>query len=267
MDDITLAIVLWGAAALVLGWTWVPALISGLGGCRYANGGTDDPTALTPTGGEPDYAFWHRQVVALGYDPLGHGWMRLTFHGADWRYETRVRAFHSRAKQTYVFVQKQPRPLDVWWLAMFATCWQDGGLLLTSNAVDEPPDGTDYVVQGMESLDLAAVEELHFGQHERLRATGKRPDPDGSLDTLLKATERHSGPAARYVGVRNGQTYLLTHGLIHLFLSVPPAYLAGPGHWAVPAVNLVLGTLLAVGDFVAKRRAGALMRELITGTA
>src|SRR5215213_4414705 len=75
MDDQTLSVVLWGAAVLFLGWTWVPALISGLGGTRYANGGTDDPTALEPGPGESDYAFWHRQLVVLGYEPLGPAWM------------------------------------------------------------------------------------------------------------------------------------------------------------------------------------------------
>ncbi|HJZ92617.1 MAG TPA: hypothetical protein VKE40_17205 [Gemmataceae bacterium] len=261
MDETTVAVVLWGATALFLGWTWVPALISSLGGTRYTNGGTEDPTALPPVSTEPDYAFWHRQIVALGYEPLGTGFMQITFHGPHWRYETRVRTFYSRTRQTYAFVQKQPRPMDVWWLTMFATCWQDGGLLLTSNAVDEPPDGSDYVVQGMESLDLAVVEELHLGQKQRLQSAGKRPDPDGSLETILRATARNSGPAARHLGIRLGQSYLLTHGLVHLFLSAPVAYLTGPGHWGVPMVNLILGGLLGIGDYAAKRRAQRLVRD------
>src|SRR5262245_58614484 len=107
MDDTTLAVVLWGLTALVLGWTWLPALISGLGGARYANGGTEDPSSLEPIADEPDYAFWQQQIVALGYEPLGPAWMRITFHGSQWRYETRVRVFYSRAKRAYAFVQKQ----------------------------------------------------------------------------------------------------------------------------------------------------------------
>src|SRR5687768_12719085 len=103
MDEPTLTVVLWGAAILFLGWTWVPALVSALGGGRYANGGTDDPTALEPGAAEADYAFWSQQLLALGYEPLGTGWMRLTFHGPQWRYESRVRGFYSRARQTYAF--------------------------------------------------------------------------------------------------------------------------------------------------------------------
>jgi hypothetical protein len=265
MNDTTLAVVLWGAAVLILGWTWVPALVSGLGGTKYANGGTDDPTALEPAAREHDYAYWHRQILALGYEPLGPAWMRITFHGPQWRYDTQVRVFYSRSKRVFAFVQKQPRPMDVWWLTMFATCWQDGGILLTNNATDEPPGEGEYIVQGMETFDLAAAEELHLGEQTRLEGTGKRADTDGSLEALLKSTERYAGQSARYVSLRLGQTYLATHGFIHFFMSLPPAILVGPGHWGVPLANIVLGLVFNLSEYLAKWRAGAVMREQLKG--
>lgn len=260
MNDIVWIVALWGATALLLGWTWIPALLSGLGGTRYANGGTEDPSVLQ-SANEPDYLFWQQQLAARGYEPLGTGWMRLTLYGKDWRYETQVRAFRSAERKTFAFIQKQPRPLDVWWLTMFATCWQDSGLLLTNNGADQPPDTGDYVVQGMESMDLAAVEELHHGEAARLRATGRRPDPDGSLDTLLRAAARHAGPQARYLGVKLGQSYLLAHAAIHAVLTVPVAMTVGLGHWGVPMVNLILGGALAFSEYMARQRAGRMMRE------
>lgn len=267
MNDWMWAVILWGVAALLLGWTWVPALISGLGGTRYANGGSED-LSLLDAAAEPDYLFWQRQLAARGYTPIGSGWMRLTFYGTAWRYQTQVRAFRSAATNTFAFVQKQPAPLDVWWLTMFATCYQDGSLLLTSNAVDQPPGEGDYVVQGMESKDLAAVEELHLGQAARLRAAGRRADPDGSLETLLTVAARNAGPEARYTGVRLGQSYLLAHAAIHGVMSVPAAFAMGFAHWAVPMVNIVLGAILAVSEYAARQRAGALMREqLVPETA
>jgi hypothetical protein len=262
MNDAAWVVALWGAAVLLLGWTWIPALLSGLGGTRYANGGTEDPSALQ-TASEPDYLYFERQLAARGYEPLGAGWMRITLYGRDWRYETQVRAFWSAGRKTFAFLQKQPRPLDVWWLTMFATCWADGGMLLTSNGADQPPDASDYVVQGMESMDLAAVEELHHGEAARLRATGRRPDPDGSLDTLLRATARHAGPAARYTGVKLGQSYLLAHAAIHAVLTLPVAMTVGLGHWGVPMVNLVLGGILLASEYMARQRAGRLMREQV----
>lgn len=262
MNDTTWTVLLWGVTILLLGWTWVPALISGMGGTRYANGGSEDPSLLE-TATEPDYLFWHRQLVTLSFEPLGVGWMRLSYYGSDWRYQTQVRAFWAADRQTFAFVQRQPRPLDVWWLTIFATCWRDGGILLTNNATDQPPDTGDYVVQGIETTDLAAVEELHRREAALLQTIGRRPDPDGSLDTLLGATARHSGIHARFTGVKLGQTYLLAHGAIHTVLSVPVALVLGVGHWAVPAINLVLGATLALSQYSARRRAGRLMRAQI----
>jgi hypothetical protein len=157
--------------------------------------------------------------------------------------------------------------MDVWWLTMFATVWQDGGMLLTSNATDEAPGDGEFVVQGMESMDLAAVAELHGGQQARMEAAGKKPDRDGTMDTLLRATERHAGPTARHLGLKLGQIYLITHVAIHVFLSIPVAYIMGFGHWAVPMVNLVLGLLLAMSERLARRRAAAQMRAQLADRA
>lgn len=263
MDEPTTTIVLWGLAALLLGWTWVPALVAALGGSRYVNGGTDDPTTADPLAAEADYRHWSMQLTALGYEPIGSGFMRLTFHGPEWRYETRVRAFYSRANQTFAFVQKLPRPLDVWWLTMFATVWRDGGLLLTGNGGDEVPHEGEYVVQGMESMDLAAVEELHRNHRDRQVAAGQRADTDGRLETLLAASARHSGPAARHLGLKLGQAYLLSHGLIHLFVTFPVAYIRGFADYAVPVTNIGLGVILGLSEYLAKQRAAALMRATL----
>src|SRR3954447_4041983 len=228
MNDTALAVVLWGLAVLLLGWTWVPALLSGLGATRYANGGAEDPSLLDAAT-EPDYLFWQRQLAALGYQSLGVGWMRLTFYGSEWRYEVQVRVFRSANRDVFAFIQKQPRPLDVWWLVVLATCWRDGGLLLTNNGSDTPPDTSDYVTQGMETTDLAALEELHGREVVQLRTTGRRPETDGSVETLLRATSRHAGPQACYHGVKLGQSYLLAHGAIHAVLSAPAALTMGFG--------------------------------------
>ena len=53
------------------------------GGTRYACGGSNDITGLTPTTDQPDYSFWAEQLLALGYEMLGSGWMRINFTGAS----------------------------------------------------------------------------------------------------------------------------------------------------------------------------------------
>jgi hypothetical protein len=92
---------------------------------------------------------------------------------------------------------------------------------------------------------------------------GRRIDPDLSIETLLNATKKYAGPTARHVGLRLGQTYLASHLIIHVLLSVPVVYATGPAHWAFPLVNLILGTILASGEYFARLRAGRLMRKMI----
>jgi hypothetical protein len=260
VNDTALVIVLWGSVAIFLGWTWVPALIAGLGGTRFRIDGTEDPVALQSAAAEPGFATRFQQITNLGYEPLGVAQIRLTFYGSAWRFDIPMRVFWSRTRKMFAFYQQQPRPMDSWWLISFATCWSDDGLLLTNNAVDESPSEGQYVVQGIEANDPAAVEALHLATRDRLQTGGKQPIPNGSLETLLAAIRGNAASAARYVSVRLAQTYLATRIPIHLVLSAPVAYMNGLGHWLLPAANLGLSVFLIAGEQVAKRRAGKLLR-------
>ena len=93
-----------------------------------------------------------------------------------------------------------------------------------------------------------------------MKEAGKRPDPDGSLETLFTAIRRHAGAAARYVGLKLGQTYLVPHVFIHAIVSAPFVYTNGIGHWSVPFANVILGSLIAGGEQIAKRRAGRMLK-------
>ena len=61
-DVKTAIVVLWGLTALLLAWTWVPALIAALGGTRYQCGGTNDTHGMETSTAQPDYAFWAEQL-------------------------------------------------------------------------------------------------------------------------------------------------------------------------------------------------------------
>ncbi|HEX3149904.1 MAG TPA: hypothetical protein VHR66_17640 [Gemmataceae bacterium] len=262
MTETTWSVIAWCLAVVVLGWTWLPALLSSLGWTRYATGGSEDPSAVDAAK-EADFLFWSQQLVALRFEPLGVAWMSVRFHGPEWQFQSDMRVFRSTRTRTFAIVQRQPRPLDVWWLTLFATCWQDSTLLMTSNGVDQPPGDGEYVLQGMESLNLSAVEELHRGEVARLQAAGRRVDPDGSLDVLLRVMQQHAGTAARQTGMKLGQSYLLAHVAIHAVLSVLPATLMGFAHWSVPFTNLVLGAVLGASYHAAKRKAAVIQRSEI----
>lgn len=263
-DMNTVIVLLWGFAALVMAWTWVPALIASLGGTRYSSGGSNDTHAMEPTRAEPDYAFWAEQLHELGYEPLGSGWMRVNFAGPEWSLFTPVRIFKHPQKHCYAFMQKAPAPYFFWPGAVFATCWADGGLLLTDNnlAADPHPDD-EYIRQGVITLKLADVEALHLATMEALQRRGRKPDPDMTVEALLQATDRYFGPEAKHVHGRAGTQYLFAHGLIHICVSTPAAYITSLTHWSVPLVNLVFAFILLVGENAQKRQYARAVRAAL----
>jgi hypothetical protein len=117
----------------------------------------------------------------------------------------------------------------------------------------------------MESDDLGVVESLHFATRDRLLTSGKKIERDGGLETLLTAIRVQTSPAARFVAAKLGQTYLSTHVVVHAILSFPAAWVNGLAHWGVPTVNLVLGSLFALGEYIMRRRAGEKFRSQIVG--
>jgi hypothetical protein len=263
-DEKTAIVVLWGLAALAMAWTWLPALIAALGGTRYSCGGAADLHGLEPSAAEPDYSFWAEQLLALGYEPLGRGWSRVNFAGPEWSLRTPLRLFRHPQKQCYALMQMAPAPFHFWPGAVFATVWADGGILLTDNnvAADPHPDD-EYIRQGVVSLKLADVESLHLATMEVLRRGGRRIDPAGDIDSLLHALERHLGPEARTNHGRAGLQYLLVHGLIHLCVTTPAAYISGVTHWSVPLVNLVLAMILLYGESSQKRQYARAVRAAL----
>ena len=263
MDDLNLVGVMWAIVVLLLGWTWVPAAIAAMGGARYSNFKQDDPDDLEPEADERDFTFWHRQIIELAYAPIGTWRMRMTFHGADWLYESRVRGYYSRASRTYAFIHKLDRPVNLWWLTKFATCWTDGGLLVTNNMVARRLEELDYLAQGMETTDMAALEEVHKKEMSLQIAGGKRAEAMGDLSTLLTATATHTGPAAAKLCARIGRKYLVLNALVHMVATLAASFLDGFDAVYVPLINLFLWAFLAMARREQRRRGETEMRAMI----
>lgn len=269
IDQTTIVIILWGAAALVLAWTWVPALISSLGGTRYLNGWSNDTSMMAPSEREPDYSFWAEQLLAMGYEPLGSGWVRINFAGKEWAIFASVRVFKNASKNCYAYMERAPAPFFFWPGAIFATCFPDGQLLITDNNRDAQPDPDDlYIRQGMVTLNLVDTETYHLATLAALRQLARKPDPDMSMDTLMHSLAKHDGAEARSVHSRASTQYLFAHGLIHICISIPTGYLLGLMNWSVPLSNLVLALVMLMGESSQKRqyaravRAAMRMRQM-----
>ncbi len=261
IDPNTGIVVLWGVAAIVLAWTWIPSLISALGGTRYMSGMAPDLDGADRESREPDFQFWATQLKALGYEPIGYAWTRINFAGPEWVVFTPLRVFVHPQKQCFAFMQKAPAPFWFWPGAIFATVWSDGSMLVSDNnlAADPNPDD-DFIRQGVVTLKLAELEVLHLATTELLRRGGRKPEGELTMDTLLHALQRHLGAEAKRTYSRAGSQYLFAHGLIHICVSTPAAYLAGIGHWSVPLVNLVLALIMLYGESSQKRQYASAVR-------
>jgi hypothetical protein len=258
LDDPTLAAALWLAAGVWLMWWGVPVLFTALGGTRYENGGVEDPAALEPDGTDPVYADAFAALVRMGYEPLGPGWMRLTFYGRVWVYRTRVAAFRHRAAGRFAFLHAEPFTPG-WHQLFFATCWDDGALDLTAaGAAEGLLDARGFSFAFLPTDDPTALQTFHAGREADRTARGHRRDPDLSLAKLLEATERHSrasttGPAAALARTELGASLVPLVGL-----TAVPAVLLGPSHAAGPLVALAVQAWLALvvaGNRRAARRA------------
>ncbi len=263
IDPDVVVTILWGVAILVVAWTWIPALIAALGGTKYLSNGVNDPDHLEPTAKEPDYAYWVYQLQELGYEPLGQGWIRVDFAGHEWSLYTVLRVFYHKQNQCYAILQRVPAPFYFWPGASFITCFSDGRMLFTDNneAVSPFPDD-EFIRQGVVSLDLADVQELHLATMEALRGKGLRPDTEANIETLLQAMQTHIGPEVRRHHAHNGTQYLFAHLLIHVCVSAPAAFVTHMNfaHWSLPLTNLVLAVILLVGESAQKRQYARMVR-------
>jgi len=264
IDQTTLIVLAWTLAGLLIAWTWVPALISALGGTRYSCGGSSDTTGMDPSAAQPDYLFWAEQLLNLGYEPLGSGWMRINFAGSEWSQQSVVRVFANASKNSFAYMQKAPAPFNFWPGAIFATCLLDGGILVTDNNVAADPHPDDVLIrQGIVSLKLDDVEALHLATQQALRQIGRKPDPDLSMETLFHAAERHFGTEAKRIEGRNATQFLFAHGLIHISVSVPPAYLMGVTSPYVALANIVLCFVMLIGESSQKRQYARAVRSAL----
>jgi hypothetical protein len=255
---------LWALAAIILAWTFVPALLASIGGTRFLNGETPEGWIQEPPASEVDYAYWRDQLLELGYELLGDAWVRIDFAGENWSLRSRERVFRNPSKHCYAIMQKAAPPFNFWPGVIFATCWADGRLLTTDNnlAADPHPDD-EFIRQGMVGLTLDPVEEFHLATMEALRRTGAKADPELTLETLLQSCRQHFGVEARRHYGRQATQYLFAHGLIHICLSTPIVYVMGMGHWSVPLANIVLALLLMFGESSQKRQYALAAREAL----
>ncbi len=261
---------LWAITLVLMGWNWLPALLAALGKTSYHNGGSEETTGLEVSEAEPDYAYWLEQFQELGYRPVGHGWFRIVYAGDRWVSRSRVRVFYSSQDRFFAFVQTGDSPFDFWLIVTIATCWNNGGLLCTTNVRHADSEqlsleSLDYVRVGQPTHRVSELVEQHLRVRSELEDSSRRPDPSRSLDTLLDAAKEYAGPDLCRFYRRAGRSFLNVNGLFHLCVTIPGAVVLGPTHWGVPLSNLVLHAVLRFGQWAQNQQLAQMIRQQLLG--
>ncbi len=251
----TVVFILWALAILVLAWTWIPAFIASLGGVRFVTGGSNETSRLELSKNGPDFQFWAKQLLALGYEPIGSGFLRVNFAGPHWALISAIAIYHNASKNSYAYMERAPAPYSFWPGAAFATIFTDDTMLISDNnrAVDPDPED-ECIRQGIVTLDLKQLEDFHQATLEALKKLKHRPETDQSVEALLAMLNRFDGRDAKRVHSRAGTQYLFAHVLIHVCVSLPTFVLLGFDHWAVPTSNLILAIAMLTGERAQKKQ-------------
>ncbi|MDB5307339.1 MAG: hypothetical protein JWO38_1541 [Gemmataceae bacterium] len=253
---------LWTVAVVCSIWSWGPLGVAFLIGTGYENGGSEDPVAIEPDGTDTEYARLFAWICGRGYEPVGPGFMRLFFYYWHWVYRTRVWAFRSPAAGQYFFIQEPSFPLTGYYQVYFATCWADGGVLLTTGGATYTSGVDIFLSVGWRTENPVELEERHRETTERLKREGRRPEPDLSLAILLRTTHA----MARKTRSPGSLAYLVTLGVLVFWqvgLVAATVWATGAWHWAPPVVAVaVVGWLRSFGLAVQYRRGRELIRRV-----
>jgi hypothetical protein len=261
-DKESIIIVLWVLAAFTMLWTWLPALFASLGATSFRLTPVDR-SMPQPKENDAGYMYWHDRLIEMGYESIGHAKTRLNWATEEWTLISELRLLYHRKNKVYAVLQKQPPPFSFWGGVQFATCWGDGALLMTDNNIEQDPDfEEEFVRQGLMTLDLNTLQELHLRAAEVMHKGGRRADSAEGLEVFARLLKMHAEPRMRYVHGRAGTQYLFLHLLIHMSVSAPALFVAGWMHWAAPVTNLVLAFVMRIGETAQKRSFARAVRQV-----
>jgi len=188
--DVVLLVVLWAVAGVMVLTVILPPLLHLAGLTRYRVEIEDHPGDLEPAGDDALYDDLTRQLLKLGFHPLGAYAERYQFFILHWLWVCRQRAFGSREHQTfavlYRFVAGEPIRMA------FASCFADQALLWTSNhMLEERVLSADHVKWGRLTSNLAELLPLHREAAERF-AVGRQYADHTDIAVLAGCVEKQS---------------------------------------------------------------------------
>jgi hypothetical protein len=234
-DFSTIDGVLWALAAFCLVWAFVPPLVTALGLYRVRGKAVEDPRAVEPPGDDPEYAQKYRELLDLGFAPMGvlteHYWL-FAFH---WYKAFPVRCLATADRTCYAAVF---RFMDGPVRARFDTCLDDGFVVRT--VMGEGWTDQDELCSRTE-VATTSVADLyeHHRQHVEARGGVRGAVPTGSAFAWWAEYDQ---PAEKQRVQRVSS--------LASFLALPAIFLLIPALLCLPVLCQLFGAALARGTAV-----------------
>lgn len=244
-NDQLLAVATWvlGAATVCLALAGtVPHLLAALGLGFFRTGIEGGPSDLDPDGKGETYGELYRQLIDLGFEPLGKSWEKAEMRKID----------------SFIFLHRQEGfRASIWPLLggdyrmYFLTMFTDGAAVLTANYPRPTQDAADYFAQGVPTVILANALAEHRKSTARFVERGHKVWAPHTLEDIPEQKRRyHYHPAIRRNYLKNKWSIFRNKAIVLLLF---PAAAAGLAHWAgYPAFLASLVAFLTCVFFTAK---------------
>jgi hypothetical protein len=236
----SLADFLWLAGGLTAVWVCLPMLLSILGCTRHRMRVLPARREVEPASEDEEYLFYHRQLGALGFEPLGAIEEKVTCFGFHYLKCFRHCVFVSRERGVYASLYRL-FPGDEW-RVLLSTLLADGWLIQTGCMECFRCTDEKYLRGGVTTRVVAEQLEAHL---EQLRAGWEVGDALAAID-LAALAGRINEVNQSFSRAGLGSTAVGPLGLAVFLLGslAGLGWLVSPGrHLLVPG-GLLLGSLL-----------------------
>jgi hypothetical protein len=183
---------LWFAASLGVLLVCLPMLLGMLGCTRFGARAIATPEAYTADGGGEEYRFYHRQLQALGFEPLGLIEERGYFLGFHYVKRFRYRVFVHHELGVYASVYRL-FPGDEFRVAL-STLLTDGWLVQTGCMESPSRSGEKYCSRGITTRVVAEQLQSHL---DWLRSAWEKGDTLAPIDLGVCAARKREVNQAR----------------------------------------------------------------------
>ncbi len=249
---------LWTLFAILIIWTWCPALIAWMGGTKSFYTGPSPVPEKDPFLNAPDYLYWQIPLHQADYTLIGDIFYSIRFFSSHWQMNNLARLYYSRQLNTWAILHRSPEPINTWNTIEFITLLSDGGMVLTKNIQIDPGEGdendNEMILIGHPSFNFTEIEGIHVEELAQLRRSGRKSDSDSDAERLLQQRKLRTDPLIKEESQALAKKFFSLSSILHASVSIPIVYILGIGTWAFPLVNISFILIMRLGEWSTKKQ-------------